>query len=135
MKGFEPLLRQIQKADGDVKKAVTRALDQIAETIKEDTEEAIVKKNLPARGKYSKGHTAESIVQDTQTRWEGEIGWVPVGFDFSKPGAGGYLITGTPKMQPVAQLNKMYKKKRYMNDLGKDIEDVLMDFISDALTK
>lgn len=132
MEGFEPLLRKIKKMDGNVKKAVDSALEQAAETIRDDTIEALAKQNLPAQGRYSKGDTLRSVVQDTRVRWEGETGWVPVGFDFAKKGAGGFLITGTPKMQPVALLNKMYKKKKYMSDISKDIEDVLMDFITGA---
>ena len=133
MVGFEALLRQLKKADKDVKKAVDRALEQAGETILEDTIDALAPGNLPARGRYSTGDTERSVARDTKPQWANDVATLPVGFDFKKPGAGGWLITGTPRMQPVAQLNKMYKKKKYFSDINKDIENVLWDFINGNL--
>lgn len=131
--GFTSMLRQLDSLGGDVKAAVTDALQQASQTITEDTVAAIDASNLPAGGKYSKGTTKESIIHDAQIRWEGLVGWVPVGFDFSKPGAGGYLITGTPKMRPDVQLQRMYKQKKYMNQIQKDIGEVIMDYIVEKM--
>ena len=131
--GFEEILRNLDSLGGDVQKAVEDALGQASETIREDTIEALAASNLPAQGKYSRGTTLESVIQDSRVRWEGMVGWVPVGFDFSKPGAGGYLITGTPRMRPDAALNKMYKQKRYMTKIQEDIADVLMDYVIEKM--
>jgi len=131
--GFEEMLRKLDSLGGDVKNAVSNALIQSAETITEDTEEAMLAANLPAGGRYSTGTTRESIVRDQQVQWEGLIGSVPVGFDFSKPGAGGYLITGTPRMQPNRALNRMYKQKRYMNQIQKDMGEVIMDYVIEKM--
>lgn len=128
---FTGLLTKLDAMGGDVKKAVTDALQQAAETIADDTEAAIAPGNLPAGGKYSTGRTAQSIVRDYNVRWEGLSGWVPVGFDFSLPGAGGYLITGTPRMQPDYELNRMYKQKKYMAGIQEDIRQVLMDYMQE----
>lgn len=128
-KGFEEMIRKLDSLGGDVRKAVTDALQQAAETIKEDTTEAIDPVHLPAGGKYSSGDTRESIIQDTTVHWEGLMGWVPVGFDFSKAGAGGYLITGTPRMMPDQELQRIFKRKKYMNQIQKDMYDVIMDYV------
>lgn len=133
--GFEETLRRLKDLGGNVKLAVEDALSQAAETIMEDTEAAIAAPNLPAGGIYSQGTTKESIVRDLRVHWEGQIGWVPVGFDFSKPGAGGYLITGTPRMQPDRALNRMYKQKRYMRQIQSDMGDVIMDYVTDVMTE
>ena len=133
--GFEETLRRLKDLGGNVKLAVEDALSQAAETIMEDTEAAIAAPNLPAGGIYSQGTTKESIVRDFRVHWEGQIGWVPVGFDFSKPGAGGYLITGTPRMQPDRALNRMYKQKRYMRQIQSDMGDVIMDYVTDVMTE
>lgn len=127
--GFEAVLRKIDAMGGNVKKAVDDALKQASETITEDTEDAMAASNLPARGNYSTGDTEQSIIRDNNVRWEGMTGWVPVGFDFGIPGAGGFLITGTPRMQPNQQLRRMYKQKKYMNGIQNDISDVLWDFV------
>ena len=131
--GFTEMLKKLDNLGGDVKKAVTDALQQSSETIAEDTEAAMVAANLPAHGKYSNDVTRESIIRDSQVRWEGLVGWVPVGFDFSKPGAGGFLITGTPRMRPNQQLKQMYKQKRYMNQIQKDMGEVIMDYIVEQM--
>lgn len=133
MSGFEKLLEKIDALDGNVQEAISDALGQAAETIRDDTADALSAGNLPAGGKYSLGDTKASIVSDTAPRWEGMTVWVPVGFDFSKHGAGGYLISGTPRMRPDYQLQKMYKQKRYMKQIQQDIWDVLMDYFEDAM--
>ena len=129
------MLRQLDELGGDVKGAVQNALTQASETIAEDTEDALVAANLPRRGEFSHGATKESIIQDHAVRWEGLVGWVPVGFDFSKPGAGGFLISGSPRMQPVYQLRKMYKQKKYMAQIQNDIGDVLADYVVAAMDR
>lgn len=132
-RGFEQMFLHLDKLGGDVQTAVQDALTQASETIAEDTKAAMVDANLPATGKFSTGATKEAIITDHAVRWEGQVGWVPVGFDFSKPGAGGYLISGTPRMRPNEQLRKMYKQKRYMNQIQNDISDVIMDCIVKAM--
>ena len=127
--GFARELRRIESLGGNVKGAVEEMLTKASQKISTDTEAALDKPNLPAQGKYPTGTTKESIIRDHRVRWEGEVGWVPVGFDFSKPGAGGYLITGTPKMQPDMALNKMYKQKSYMKQIQKDMWEIAWDHI------
>ena len=131
--GFEPMLKRLDSLGGDVKRAVNDALKQASETITEDTEEAMSASNMPAQWKYSSGTTEKSIIRDSNVRWEGNVGWVPVGFDFSKPGAGGYLITGTPRMQPDKALNRMYKQKKYMNQIQNDMGEVIMDYVIEKM--
>jgi hypothetical protein len=111
---------------------VTDALLQVAETVRDDTVDAMAAINLPAQGKYSTGDTMRSIVEPAVT-WSGTVAETPVGFDFSKPGAGGFLISGTPRMQPNPKLEEIYTRKRYMNALQQDMQDVITDYIDDAM--
>lgn len=131
--GFEGMVRHLQELGGEVQKAVTDALQQAAETVTEDTQDAVRPPNLPAGGKYSHGDTAASIVTP-QVVWIGGVqAEVGVGFDYSKPGAGGFLITGTPRMRPDDALQRIYKRKTYMRNLQQDMCDVVEDYIVDAL--
>lgn len=123
--GFSGLLRRLDELGGDVKQAVDDSLQQAGQQISKDTIKAIAKSNLPAQGKYSKGFTKKSVIKDANVEWNGSIASIPVGFDFSKPGAGGYLITGTPKMKPDQELHRMYKGKKYMSQIQSGIEDVI----------
>ena len=132
-KGLEPLIKKLDSIGGDVKGAVNTALTKAAQTIAESTENAISTANLPARGKYSTSTTKQSIIRDAQVKWDGDTAWVPVGFDFSKPGAGGFLITGTPRMKPDYELNKIYKQKRYMNLIQKGMEEIILNSIVEKM--
>ena len=132
--GMESLLMKLQRMEHAAAKAtVEGVLRPLAEKINSDTRNAIEKDNLPAHGKYSHGDTARSIETDTSVRWDGLKAWIPVGFDFNKPGAGGYLISGTPRMRPVYRLRQMYRQKKYMNEIHQELWDSLMEHILDAM--
>lgn len=125
-KGLEPLMRMLSRLDEEVAKAtIEDTLTKAAERVQMDTHIALNKTYLPAHGKYWTGQTAASVVEDTTPRWEGQTAWVPVGFDFSRPGAGGYLISGTPKMNADPMLNKMYRGKAYMREIQDEMFDAV----------
>lgn len=125
MSGFEGLLTELDKVGGDVRRTSELALKKAAVQIMNDTIIAADKPNLPAQGKYSRGDTTASIIHWPKVEWDGTIAWVPVGFDFSKLGSGGFLIAGTPRMEPDVALRKMYKGKKYMSEVSKMMQDVV----------
>ena len=130
--GFEAFLRELDKMGGDVKQTVNKALGEASKKITADTEAALAVANLPAGGKYSQGDTERAVIRDNAVRWDGLTGWVPVGFDFSAHGAGGYLITGTPRMRPDAALHKMYKQKKYMRQIQDEMSEVILQSVINA---
>ena len=129
LSGFKELLTKLDKLGGDVPEVVEDALMQAAGTIADDTLAALADANLPVGGKFSGGDTKAAVVTNPRVEWSGTTASVGVGFDYDKPGAGGLLITGTPKMKPDYALQKMYKKKGYMqkiqNDMGKTVTDAI----------
>lgn len=129
--GFEQMLTRLYSVEHQNSKAVVEEIiTEVAEKINNDTKEALVPSNLPAGGKYSKGATERSIAFGAKPTWSSEgVCSIPVGFDFAKKGAGGYLITGTPRMKPDAQLNKMYKQKKYMRELTREFGDKIFEHI------
>lgn len=135
--GLEELIRKMDNIGIDVKPSVERALTEAGRKISNDTLEALSDQYLPRQGKYhgSVRDTEESVIRDPQVTWEGSVAWIPVGFDFSKPGAGGYLISGTPKMQPDKELNRMYKGKRYMKQIQEQMYSVVEQVYADELLK
>ena len=130
LSGFKELLTKLDKLGGDVPGVVEDALMQAAGTIADDTIAALADANLPAGGKFSRGSTKASVVTKPRVDWEGTTASVGVGFDYDKPGAGGLLITGTPKMKPDYALQKMYKKKGYMQKIQDDMRKTVTDAIS-----
>lgn len=131
--GFQELITKLDSLQGDVKKAVTDALEQTGKTIGEDTVDAVDNANLPAKGEYSKGQTKASIITNPLVHWSGNQAEIGVGFDYSKKGAGGFLITGTPRMKPDYALQKIYKRKKYMNQIQNDMADVINDYIQEKM--
>lgn len=126
---FSDYAEKLDNLGADLKEIFTDAMEQSAETVQFDTIDAMAKGNLPAGGKYSQGDTEASIIRDAKVVWHGSLGEIGLGFDKTRPGAGGFLITGTPKMQPNRALEDIYGRKKYENQLKKDIEEVLQDEI------
>ena len=130
--GLEELITKLDALQGDVKTAVTDALLQAAETVHDDTVDALADNYLPAGGKYSQGDTKLSVSEPT-VEWSGTVAVAPVGFDYGEKGAGGYLISGTPRMQPDRRLEQIYTRKKYMKQLQEDMQDVITDYITDKM--
>lgn len=126
---FEDYAERLEAVGGDLKEIFTDLLEQTAETVEWDTKDALANKNLPRAGKYSTGDTLRSVVSDARVTWTGSIAEIPLGFDYNKKGAGGFLITGTPRMRPDYALESMYAKKKYNRDLIRDMFDYLEDQI------
>lgn len=129
-KGIDELVDKLKKLDGDVKGAVTEALEKAGEKIGNDTDIAISKPNLPARGKYSHGATAESVIHNPPVEWKGNQASIGVGFDYGKVGAGGFLIAGTPRNNPDVALRRMYKDRKYMSDVEKEMQETIGQYIT-----
>lgn len=130
---FSDYAEKLDKLGRDLQNIFTDAMEQAAETVQYDTIDAMAKGNLPAGGKYSQGDTEASIIRDAKVVWRGSVGEIGLGFDKTRPGAGGFLITGTPKMQPNRALEDIYGRKKYENQLKKDIEEVLQDEIDRSM--
>lgn len=122
---FEEYAEKLDLLGANLKSVFAKAMEEAAEKVQQDTIAALEDVNLPASGIYSAGDTKESVIVDPKTSWEGNLGEIPLGFDKTKKGAGGFLITGTPKMKPDYALEKIYGTRRYENQLKKQIEKAL----------
>lgn len=126
---FDSYAEQLDKLGADLQEIFTSAMEEVGAEIQEDTINALEKANLPAKGVYSKGTTENQVIRDPKVEWHGTVGEMPLGFDKTKPGAGGFLITGTPKMKPDRALEDIYKKKSYENKVKNKISDRLKEEI------
>ena len=137
-KGIGFLLADLDKAGGNVRAATTYALKRAAQQICWDTEKEVHSmQGFPAQGKYSHGDTGRSILSQPSVEWEGNVASISVGFNYDKPGAGGFLIEGTPRMAPDPTLRKMYKGKSYREKIIGLMQKVVLlgtfNNINDAL--
>ena len=132
---FERYAEEIDKLGGNLKLVVNDAMQQAGETVAADTLDAVNASNLPAKGIYSRGATAASVIKESEIRveWSGLIAEVGLGFDKTKPGAGGFLISGTPRMKPDYALEDIYARKKYQKQLIKDVFEIFMDAVDNLI--
>ena len=133
LEGFKEMITALDSLGGDLVGIAADALSQAGETIGWDTLEAAQNPNMPAEGKYSTGRTEQAVLTTPRVEASGNLVEVGAGFDYTKDGAGGILITGTPRMKPNYELTKIFKGRRYMNNISKDIEAVVQDEIERRL--
>lgn len=124
---YGDLIPKLDAMGADVEKIIGRQMREAAHKIALDTKRALSAGFLPAKGEYSIGTTGRSINYMPHVEWEGNVASVPVGFDFSLAGAGGFLISGTPRMSPDKELHKIYKQKKYMSQVHKEMYEELYD--------
>ena len=128
---FAEYAEQLDRLNGDLQKIIGDAMEQAAQTVQDDTRDAVAAANLPAGGNYSRGDTEASIIDNPKVQWSGSLGEIGVGFDKSKPGAGGFLITGTPKMKPDYALQDIFNRKGYAKKINDQIREELQDALDD----
>lgn len=127
--GFAEYAEKLEEFGANVKEVFTEIMEEAAEQVQSDTEAALAKGNLPAQGKYSHNKTRAALISSPKVTWSGYTGELPLGFDKTVPGAGGFLITGTPKMAPDYELEKIYSGRKYERDLKKKIDQSFGDAI------
>ena len=98
-KGFEEAAEKLDRAGGDIRKAVEQCLNESAK---------LVNSQLHAEMKrhYRTGRTEASIMDNSPVEWNGPIGSINVGFDLTTTGLPSiFLMYGTPK---IAKDQKLY---------------------------
>lgn len=130
---FSDYAEKLDELNANLTKVFTDAMEQAAETVEWDVMDAIEDANLPELGKYSRGATKESVIKNAKVSWSGSVGEIPIGFDKTKPGAGGWLITGTPKMRPDYKLEDIFGRKKYSKKITEQIAEDLQDEINKRL--
>ena len=129
--GFEEMITKLDAVGANVKDFVTESLEAVGEDVGVQTKEALT--NLPAGGKYSTGDTEASVVTNPKVEWQGSVASIGMGFDYMKPGAGGFLISGTPRMRPVQGLVSIYKRKTFWKKMGEGLQDSFEDYFNETM--
>lgn len=134
---FADLADQLDRLGADLKECFSEVMEEEGKKVAQDTVKAVQEVNLPAGGKYRsrQRETENSIIMEPKVEWSGTLGSIGLGFDKTKPGAGGWLITGTPKMHPDYALEKIFTHKRYESNMKKAIMQGLQEQIDKRLGK
>ena len=103
--GFEAVMKKLNQLNADVKPIADEALTKTFDIITEKAKKAATTANYPAKGKYSFGDTAESLVTNPTIKWNENLGSVEVGFNIKKGGlASIFMMYGTPRYMKVQPL-------------------------------
>lgn len=106
-RGFDEYMERLDRLGNTaaMKRGVEAGLKASKQYVNTEITKVVKKSNLPAHGKYSSGDTKNSIDKNFNVDWQGLVGSMNIGFDFSKSGMTSiFLMYGTPKMQPVPGL-------------------------------
>ena len=71
---FEDFAIKLDELNADVKKVFNDVMEQVGETVQEDTVQATAKAYLPASGKYSQGDTIKAVDTSPKVEWSGTTG-------------------------------------------------------------
>lgn len=126
---FAKLASRLNDIDEEVKDFLKDEYENLGKEIDKDTKAALKKANLPAGGIYSTGKTKEAVIEKPKAEWSGSILEMGYGFNKKKPNAGSYLITGTPKMKPVKELEEIYARQTYFKKKKRKINKDFNNFI------
>lgn len=134
---FEIYAEELENLGADLTKVFSEIMEDVGEEVQVRTKEAVADPHLPAGGKYrgNPSDTLAAIEMNPKPVVSGGLVEVGIGFDKSKPSPGGWLITGTPKMKPDAELEQIFVRKRYRNKMIKQINEALQDEIDDRMGK
>ena len=102
---LEEMMKRYEKIGADIKPAAEKALKKSHDYVTRKLKEHTTKPYMPAGGKYSRGDTEKSIVEDDKVYWIGGTqAFIGVGYDVSKELTSVFLMYGTPKMDPMKEI-------------------------------
>lgn len=122
-KGFDDLLKDIEKAGRKLKPAVEEALTESQKIIQTEVRTAAAKYQSKGGGKgYATGRMYKTIIKDEKPTWDGLTAIVRVGFDLKKPAAlhSIFLMHGTPRHAVKNQYGTPKRGKTEANGITQD---------------
>lgn len=130
--GFQEYIERLDRLGGDIEAATAEALKKSQEHVAEKLETIVQSNKFPAKGKYSRGDTKQSIIDDAAVTWDGMTAAINVGFDFKTSGLTTILLMyGTPRMKPMNGLrNAIYGAKT-----KKEIQEIQAEVFGEAIRK
>ena len=134
LRNLSKTLNELTAIGADTRGITETVLLQAAEKVQADVKAALAPQYMPAGGRYSTGDTELSLIEP-HVEWHGSRCEAPIGFDKRKSGAGGFLITGTPKMRPNPKLYEIFEGRSYMNKVMKGVSDEMLHRLAEEIAK
>lgn len=135
-KGFEEMIDNLERLQGDLKKTTEEALISAKEVVTKNLLNVTNKANYPAQGKYSHGKTRNSIDTDRTVVWTGDIASIKVGFDLKKSGLTSiFLMHGTPRHSPPMKAVPGMYDAVYGSKTKSEIKKLQKEIFANAIKK
>lgn len=121
--GFEEIISNLQKIDGDVKKTTEKALKKTNDIVYQKAKQAIQKHRRT-------GRTESSLRQSSPVNWGGDIASIDSGFDIENGGLPSiFLMYGTPRQHKDQQLFNAFFSKKTIDEIRDAQASVFFDEI------
>ena len=122
---FAEYVEKLENLNGNIEKTFGDAMEKAGAQVEADTMVGLEKANLPAKGAYQgdPSDTKAQVIHGAKVEWHGSVAEIGLGFDKTKKGAGGLLITGTPKMLPDLVLEDIYSRPKTSRAYEKRLKD------------
>ena len=124
--GFEELMEQFDKLDGDLKEVTEECLKKAHEIVTPNVQADMNKHNRT-------GTTKRSIATDSTVKWEGTKATIKVGFKFPEGLSSVFLMYGTPRMQKDQKLYNDIYGGRTKNQIARAQREILENAIQNRL--
>ena len=125
--GFEEVVAQLEKLEGDIKGVIEEALIESQRYVTDNVKADMIPH-------HRTGRTEESIISDENVTWEGAVASIGVGFDISNGGlASIFLMYGTPRMRKDAKLYADVYGNKTKKDIGKIQEEILQRAVAERM--
>ncbi|MEE0264465.1 MAG: hypothetical protein UD936_02465 [Acutalibacteraceae bacterium] len=136
-KGFPDVLEQLRKLEADIQGITEKALVETQAYIAKQADKLTEDEMLPAKGEYrgDPSETKEAIIRDTEefpVKWEGEIASIAAGFVHGNTLNPIFLMYGTPRMEPVPDLEDAIKGKTAKKAVAKIQKDIFINAVKEA---
>ena len=131
--GFEDLAADIDRCGGDVKEAVTEALQKTQDYVSERTSAAAspyASKGGGLRG-YATGKMYNTIIKNHKVDWKGHIAEVSVGFKLRTRGGWHsiFVMYGTPRMSKDKKIYNAIKGTKTKKEIAKIQQEVMQEHL------
>lgn len=124
--GFEGLIEELERVEGNVKGAVEECLQVSCDIVTNELETAM---NRHIRT----GKTKESIKKDNPVLWEGTTAEISVGFSFPEGLSSVFLMYGTPRMKKDQKVYNAIYGKKVRDKIAKKQEEILHKAVDNAI--
>lgn len=123
--GFEKMIKELNKLEGDVEKAAEEGLAKAKAHVSEKLTRAMQKH-------FQTGATVRSLDTSSKATWIGKTAEIKVGFNIDKGGLPSiFLMYGTPRMaKDVTLYSAIFGSKT-----KREVKDILEQSLADAIKK